>query len=36
MKAAVIYDHGGPGSILSGLIMVIVSLYLRSAWPDRG
>lgn len=29
-------SYGGPGSILSGLIMVIVSLYLRSAWPDRG
>ena len=28
-------NYGGPGSILSGLIMVIASLYLRSAWPDR-
>jgi uncharacterized membrane protein len=27
--------YGGPGSILAGLIMVVASLYLRSAWPDR-
>ena len=28
-------NYGGPGSILAGLIMVVASLYLRSAWPDR-
>ena len=28
-------SYGGPGSILAGLIMVVASLYLRSAWPDR-
>ena len=28
-------NYGGPGSIIAGLIMVVVSLYLRSAWPDR-
>lgn len=28
-------NYGGPGSILAGLIMLVASLYLRSAWPDR-
>ena len=28
-------NYGGPGSILAGFIMVVASLYLRSAWPDR-
>jgi hypothetical protein len=28
-------NYGGPGSIIAGLIMVVASLYLRSAWPDR-
>ena len=28
-------NYGGPGSIIAGLIMVVVSLYLRSAWADR-
>jgi hypothetical protein len=28
-------NYGGPGSIIAGLLMVGVSLYLRSAWPDR-
>jgi hypothetical protein len=28
-------NYGGPGSIIAGLAMVAVSLYLRSAWPDR-
>jgi hypothetical protein len=28
-------NYGGPGSIIAGLLMVAVSLYLRSAWPDR-
>ncbi len=28
-------NYGGPGSIIAGLIMLVVSLYLRSAWPDR-
>jgi hypothetical protein len=28
-------NYGGPGSIIAGLFMVAVSLYLRSAWPDR-
>ena len=26
-------NHGGPGSIISGLLMLSVSLYLLSAWP---
>jgi hypothetical protein len=28
-------SYGGPGSIIAGLLMLGVSLYLRSAWPDR-
>ena len=28
-------NYGGPGSILAGLIMVVASLCVRSAWPDR-
>ena len=28
-------NYGGPGSIIAGLFLVAVSLYLRSAWPDR-
>jgi hypothetical protein len=28
-------NYGGPGSIIAGLLLVGVSLYLRSAWPDR-
>jgi len=28
-------NYGGPGSIIAGLVVVAVSLYLRSAWPDR-
>jgi hypothetical protein len=28
-------NYGGPGSIIAGLLMLGVSLYLRSAWPDR-
>jgi hypothetical protein len=28
-------NYGGPGSIIAGLLMLGISLYLRSAWPDR-
>ena len=28
-------SYGGPGSIIAGLLMLGVSLYLRSTWPDR-
>jgi hypothetical protein len=28
-------NYGGPGSIIAGLMVLAVSLYLRSAWPDR-
>jgi len=28
-------SYGGPGSMIAGLLMLAVSLYLRSAWPDR-
>jgi hypothetical protein len=28
-------NYGGPGAIIAGLLMLGVSLYLRSAWPDR-
>jgi hypothetical protein len=28
-------NYGGPGSIIAGLLMLAVSLYLRSAWPDN-
>jgi hypothetical protein len=28
-------NYGGPGSIIAGLMVLAVSLYLRSGWPDR-
>jgi hypothetical protein len=28
-------NYGGPGSILAGLTMLAVSLYLRGAWQGR-
>lgn len=28
-------NYGGPGSILAGLALLAVSLYLRSAWHGR-
>lgn len=28
-------NYGGPGSVLAGLLMVSVSLYLRSIWRER-
>ena len=28
-------DYGGPGSILAGLTLFAVSLYLRAAWQGR-
>jgi len=28
-------NYGGPGSIISGLTLFAVSLYLRSAWQGR-
>jgi hypothetical protein len=28
-------NYGGPGSILAGLTLLAVSLYLRSAWQGR-
>lgn len=28
-------NYGGPGSILAGLTLVAVSLYLRAAWQGR-
>jgi hypothetical protein len=28
-------NSGGPGSIIAGLMVRAVSLYLRSGWPDR-
>jgi hypothetical protein len=27
--------HGGPGSIIAGLTLLAVSLYLRAVWPAR-
>jgi len=28
-------NYGGPGSIIAGLTLVAVSLYLRAVWPAR-
>lgn len=28
-------NYGGPGSMLAGLLMVAVALYLRSIWRER-
>jgi hypothetical protein len=28
-------NYGGPGPIIAGLIVLAVSLYLRSIWPSR-
>jgi len=28
-------NHGGPGSIIAGLVLVAGGLYLRSAWQGR-
>lgn len=28
-------NYGGPGSIIAGLMLVAVSLYLRSSWQER-
>lgn len=28
-------NYGGPGSMLAGLLMVAVALYLRSVWRER-
>jgi hypothetical protein len=28
-------NHGGPGPILAGLILILASLYLRSIWRER-
>lgn len=29
-------SYGGPGSILGGLTLIALSLYLRASWQDRG
>jgi hypothetical protein len=29
-------NYGGPGSVIGGLMLLVASLYLRSAWRDRG
>lgn len=28
--------YGGPGPILGGVLMVIIGLYLRSVWSEKG
>ena len=28
-------NHGGPGPILAGVMMILASLYLRSIWRRR-
>jgi hypothetical protein len=28
-------NYGGPGSMLAGLMLLAVSLYLRSVWRER-
>ena len=28
-------NYGGPGSVIGGLMLVVASLYLRSAWRGR-
>ncbi len=28
-------NYGGPGPIIAGLLLVAVSLYLRSVWRER-
>ena len=28
-------NYGGPGPMLAGLVLVAVSLYLRSVWRER-
>jgi hypothetical protein len=28
-------NYGGPGSVIGGLILLVASLYLRSAWQGR-
>jgi hypothetical protein len=28
-------NYGGPGSMIAGIIMIAVSLYLRSIWQER-
>ena len=28
-------NYGGPGSLIGGLILLVTSLYLRSAWQGR-
>jgi hypothetical protein len=28
-------SYGGPGSVIGGLMLVVASLYLRSAWRGR-
>jgi hypothetical protein len=28
-------SSGGPGSMIAGLMLLAVSLYLRSIWPER-
>jgi hypothetical protein len=28
-------NYGGPGSIIAGVLLVAISLYLRAAWQGR-
>jgi hypothetical protein len=28
-------NHGGPGPILAGVMLMLAGLYLRSIWPRR-
>ena len=28
-------NYGGPGSMIAGLLLIAVSLYLRSVWQER-
>ena len=28
-------NYGGPGSVIGGLMLLVASLYLRSAWRGR-